>query len=397
VFRNNDALCIKCHSVHGEGGKIGPDLSNLAERDLDSVVRDITLPSAAIHPDYLSYSIALRDGRVLNGPIRTEGDRLRIGNEKGDESVVAKSEVEELKPQAVSIMPEGLAKTLGPARMKDLLAFLLTPRPLPAPIHRDDAPPPRKRAEVEALLRAGATLGKKPVERPLRIALLGGPKDHGIDEHDYPLWLVRWSALLRMADGVTVSAGNDWPAPDELARTDVLILNSAGAQWSATRARELDAFLDRGGGLVVIHYALNGNGASDELARRIGLAWVGGQSKFRHGPLDLDFRAAAHPITAGLTSLHLVDESYWELTGEVASTDVLATAKEEGLPRPLFWALESGKGRIFCSVPGHYTWTFDDPIFRILLLRGISWTARQDVNRLSALATLGARVDEGTK
>ena len=46
---------------------------------------------------------------------------------------------------------------------------------------------------------------------------------------------------------------------------------------------------------------------------------------------------------------------------------------------------------------GHYTWTFDDPLFRLLVLRGICWTARDHVDRLSPLATLGARVGGGTK
>ena len=29
---------------------------------------------------------------------------------------------------------------------------------------------------------------------------------------------------------------------------------------------------------------------------------------------------------------------------------------------------------MFVSIPGHYSWTFDDPLFRVLLLRGIAWT-----------------------
>ena len=46
----------------------------------------------------------------------------------------------------------------------------------------------------------------------------------------------------------------------------------------------------------------------------------------------------------------------------------MRTAVEEGKPWPLFWTRTQGKGRVFVSVPGHYTWTFDDPLFRLLLL-----------------------------
>jgi putative heme-binding domain-containing protein len=402
IFHGEEARCGKCHTFRGRGGRIGPDLSNLHERDLDSVVRDITQPSVAINPDYITYALALSDGRTLNGPVRTENDRLRIGNDKGEEMVVPRSQVEEMKPQPVSIMPEGLPKLLGPGRMDDLLAFLLTPPLAPAAIHRDGAPPGRKAAEVEAVLRAGKRQ-RPPARptggvRPLRIVLVSGAKDHGVDEHDYPLWSERWAALLRLAVGVTVTTAVDWPSADELARADVMVWYSANARWSATRARELDAFLSRGGGLAVIHFALNGTKAPDDLARLIGRSWIDGRSKFRHGPLDVVFpQGTRHPITAGFERLHLQDESYWNLTPGASRVDDLAAGDEEGKPQPLFWTVEHARGRAFCSVPGHYTWTFDDPLFRILLLRGICWTAREDVDRLSELATVGARVDGGAQ
>jgi type 1 glutamine amidotransferase len=56
------------------------------------------------------------------------------------------------------------------------------------------------------------------------------------------------------------------------------------------------------------------------------------------------------------------------------------------------WATERNGGRIFVSIPGHYNWTFDDPLFRILLLRGIAWTAGEPVDRFNALVTPGARM-----
>jgi putative heme-binding domain-containing protein len=393
TFYGQEAQCGRCHTVRGEGGKIGPDLSNLVERDYDSVTRDIGQPSAAINPDYVTFNLALTDGRVLSGPVRTEKTRLVIGNAKGEEIVVPRSDVEDMKPLAISVMPEGLPKILGSGRMNDLLTFLLTPPLAPAPIHRDGAPPARRQSEVDAVLQAGLHEIALAPKRPLRVLVVAGAKDHGIDEHDYPLWLERWSVLLRSTDDVNVATANDWPSPDELAQADVMVWYSANARWSAEKTRDLDAFFDRGGGLVVIHYALNGTRAPEELAHRIGLAWVDGRSKFRHGPLDVEMsRAVRHPITLGFESVHFVDETYWNLTGDVGPLTVLATGQEEGKPQPLLWTVEHKKGRVFCSVPGHYTWTFDDPLFRILILRAICWTARQDVDRLSGLATVGARI-----
>jgi len=46
---------------------------------------------------------------------------------------------------------------------------------------------------------------------------------------------------------------------------------------------------------------------------------------------------------------------------------------------------------VFACIPGHYTWTMDDPLYRVLVLRGIAWVAHEpDVNRLTELAFVGA-------
>jgi type 1 glutamine amidotransferase len=144
---------------------------------------------------------------------------------------------------------------------------------------------------------------------------------------------------------------------------------------------------------VYIHYAVDGLKAPAELAERIGLAWRLG-SKFRHGALDLKFASAGHPITSGFTALSVVDESYWDLLGDPARIRSLAAGAEEGKDQPLLWVREHGKGRVFVSIPGHYAWTFDDPLFRVLILRGIAWTAGRPAERLTHLAAIGASIQD---
>jgi type 1 glutamine amidotransferase len=118
-------------------------------------------------------------------------------------------------------------------------------------------------------------------------------------------------------------------------------------------------------------------------------------SKFRHGPMKLTFTGTKHPITEGFTSLYFLDESYWSLLGDAATVSVLAESVEENQPHPLLWVKEQGKGRVFACIPGHFTWTFDDPLYRIIVLRGIAWAAQQpDVNRLAELALVGVTVSQ---
>ena len=49
-------------------------------------------------------------------------------------------------------------------------------------------------------------------------------------------------------------------------------------------------------------------------------------------------------------------------------------------------------GQKSAAIPGHYSWTFDDPLFRVLLLRGIAWTAREPVDRFNDLVWPGAEL-----
>ncbi len=387
LFFGDSVACYKCHSIRGEGNTVGPDLSNLVHRDYPSVLRDIRFPNAALNPDHPTYSAQLADGEEFTGILQeSAGETITLADASGRRSF-EKRQVKSLKATGTSLMPEGLDKALGEEQLKDLLTFLLTPPLQPAAVHIPDAPPPRKRSELNAALQAlGASNGV-----PMRILLCSGPKDHGIDEHDYPLWQERWARLLGLAENVTVATSPGWPTSDAIGQADVIVFYSNNPGWSEAAAAELDPFQQRGGGLVYIHFAVDGHDAVEALSQRIGLAWRSGHSKFRHGPLALEL-APSNPIVRGLSHLELHDESYWDLIGDPASIQVLATNLEEGKPRPLIWTCERGRGRAFVSIPGHYTWTFDDPLFRLVLLRGICWAAHQSENRLDELAVLGARL-----
>jgi type 1 glutamine amidotransferase len=64
-------------------------------------------------------------------------------------------------------------------------------------------------------------------------------------------------------------------------------------------------------------------------------------------------------------------------------------------PVPVFWTHEpAGGGRAFVCVFGHYMWTFDDPLFRLLLLRGMAWAAGEPASRFDPLALDGVTMSE---
>jgi type 1 glutamine amidotransferase len=265
------------------------------------------------------------------------------------------------------------------------------------PEYAEGNPPrPRTRDEVAKLLAGSDKASDESNESsnaPLRIVLVAGPKDHGKGEHDYPAWQKVWSRLLAQAPATTIDTAWEFPGQDQIDKSDVLVFFQRG-RWDDERAAAIDPFLAHGGGLVYIHWAVDGRGQQDEMAKRIGLSALGGGIRYRHGELTIDFSPGAeHPIARNLSSVRWIDESYWSLSGNPNDINLLGTSLEDGEPQPQFWTVERGRGRVFVSIPGHYSWTFDDPAFRTLLLRGMAWAGHRNVDRFNELVTLDARVE----
>jgi type 1 glutamine amidotransferase len=61
---------------------------------------------------------------------------------------------------------------------------------------------------------------------------------------------------------------------------------------------------------------------------------------------------------------------------------------------PLIWNRQAGKGRVHVNILGHYNWTFNDPLFRVLLLRGIASAGGVKIDRFDDLATVDVAMKE---
>lgn len=391
VFHSDAAGCYRCHAMQGHGATIGPDLGNLIHRDYDSVLRDLKNPGFAINPDYVGQTVVLKDGRILTGVLQSRGDRLLLGDAQGRQTELRAEEIEQMQPAATSVMPQGIVEKLSAEDLRDLLTYLLTaaPRmPLDSPL---TAPPLRTRSEVAQALEGSRSLESLRPLRPLRLVLVDGVKDHGPGEHDYPAWRTAWHELLSSAEATDVQVVREFPDDELLAKADILVFFQKGS-FESPRPEQMDAFLKRGGGAVYIHWAVNGNDRVADFAKRIGIASWGGRIAFRHGPLTLDIHNHDHPIVRNYQRLQLYDESYWKLTGDPGDVTLLATSVEDGMATPQMWVRDHQPGRVFVSIPGHYNWTFDDPLFRALLLRGIAWTANEPVDRFNELVFPGARM-----
>jgi putative heme-binding domain-containing protein len=390
LFFGDKLKCSTCHRLRGEGSTVGPDLSNLASRDASSVLHDIKEPSASIHPDYVAYNVSLKQGEVLTGFLRSQDEHsLRLSTADGKETRVDRGEVTRLVPSSVSLMPAGLLEGVKPDEIEALLTFLV------------NAPPERRPAEIKLALQPNpATVSPKS----LHIALVASEQDHGPGQHDYPRWQKTWHALLSKASNVQVENAWQWPSVEQFEQADVLVFYYWNRDWNETKLQQIDAFLSKGKGLVLLHSATIGNPVVDGWAERIGFASDSAKTKYIHTPIDLKIVAPTnHPIFVGVPRrLHFIDEPYWPMIGSDNRIQVLATAERDKQDWPIMWTLQKengsaggsrsesdvGGGRVFASIFGHYTWTLNDPWFRLIILRAIGWVAGEDPNRLESLALI---------
>jgi len=131
IFRRESGpMCLRCHVVHGEGAAVGPDLSRLARTATrEEIVEHVLAPSAEIARGYGATILELADGTLLPGRVLEENaERLRVADSSGAVRDVAPALVAARRESAVSLMPEGLARTLTPTEFTDLVAWLETLR-----------------------------------------------------------------------------------------------------------------------------------------------------------------------------------------------------------------------------------------------------------------------------
>jgi putative heme-binding domain-containing protein len=119
--------CSSCHTLYGEGGKIGPDITGSNRSNLSYLLNNLIEPSSEIQDDYRMVVITSRDGRTYSGNIIAENDRqitLRVIGQ--DQLVLNKSDIQSQETAAVSMMPEGLLQTLTDKQVVDLVGYLRT-------------------------------------------------------------------------------------------------------------------------------------------------------------------------------------------------------------------------------------------------------------------------------
>jgi putative heme-binding domain-containing protein len=127
VFFSRKVGCASCHRAAGGGGNVGPDLSQVGRfRSQGDLLESIVYPSSSIVPEFRTYIVNTRAGTQVTGMIvRESSEAIYLRTPQLAEIRLARDNVELMRPSPISLMPDGLEKTMTPQELRDLLEFLL--------------------------------------------------------------------------------------------------------------------------------------------------------------------------------------------------------------------------------------------------------------------------------
>ena len=118
--------CANCHSVEGNGGFYGSDLSGFARgHSLESIRQAIVAPNRELDPRRRVVVATTASGEVLEGLARNEDNfSLQLLTPDGALHLLYKSSLAKLTYRDESAMPADYEKKLSTAELDDLVKFL---------------------------------------------------------------------------------------------------------------------------------------------------------------------------------------------------------------------------------------------------------------------------------
>lgn len=359
--------CGSCHTLFGDGGKIGPDLTGVNRKDLESLLTHIVDPSALIRPEYQAQRVRTTDGQVLVGLLAEETPAaITLVDAQNVRTVLPRARIEAMAASEVSLMPEKLLDPLTDQEVRDLFAYL-----------RLEAP----------LSQAG------PVSAPLRVCLVSGSLEYESDaslaalqEHLERRYNVKCTRAFRRTD-------EDLPGLENLESCDVMLLFTRRLKLQGEQLERVKRYCLSGRPVVGVRTASHAFQTWLELDREV----FGGSYKghYGKGPVcEVRFtdRGRTHPLLEGVGEF-TSQASLYRNPENAPDVEVLLTGTAGGKTEPVAWTRIYKGARIFYTSLGDQG-DFKNEHFRRLIANALFWAAGRAPERRQAQALPGTRLLE---
>ena len=252
----------------------------------------------------------------------------------------------------------------------------------------------------------GTAMANNSKRKKLSVLFIAGKDTHKWGTHDHNPGTAVLAESLKSALGKKVRikvAWSTWPSQEDFDKADVAVVYSDGWNQSVLKGKErmdqVQNFMKKGKGVLRIHWATGSDPSENELHRNL----FGGNMEAPYSVHSQVWNAklelSKHPITRGMTSFELFDETYffmrWNHNDEKkagvksvltvnpgkgfrarwASNEARKSIKK-GDTQTVAWTLEHANGgRTFSYTGGHSHWDWGNDNQRMLILNAILWSA----------------------
>jgi len=118
-------VCINCHRVGAEGADLGPELTLVGKKLPPlKLLESIMDPNAEVDPKYLSTLIITDEGKSFTGLLVSENDKELVIFDGKEKKTIPLDSIDERVQLKQSSMPEGLASTISPPELLDVIEYL---------------------------------------------------------------------------------------------------------------------------------------------------------------------------------------------------------------------------------------------------------------------------------
>lgn len=127
-IERQDAACLRCHKVNGEGGEVGPELTGIGQKqNREAILESIVFPNKQVAPGFENVVVELKNGKSYAGQVKRE-TATELDIFSPEDGVLLKLSKQEIKSRdrGLSAMPEELVKLLSKTELRDLVEFLST-------------------------------------------------------------------------------------------------------------------------------------------------------------------------------------------------------------------------------------------------------------------------------
>lgn len=380
IFTKN---CAACHTLFGEGAKIGPDLTTADRKNRTYMLTHIVDPSLYVRPEFMQYSVVTLDNRRLTGLVTDATEASVTLNKYVDnkivKEVVSKKDIDEMLPSAVSLMPEKMLDTLSYQEIRDLFAYLQTeaPKENKQPSTKDQANPRRQPGGGEEPKKDPPKLnGLK--DKKLKVLLISGSVEYKSDdtlpifqkhlEANYPVECIR---AFRKTD-------EDLPGLEALETCDVAVFFTRRLKITGDQLERVKKYATSGKPIVAIRTASHGFQNWLDMDKEV----LGGDYKGHFGhdqkcELKLTDAGGKHEVLKGVKPFEITGGLY-KNPGVDPKVIVLMTGEFGKEKEPVTWVRDYKGGRIFYTSLGHPK-DFENENFVRMLTNAVFWTAKKDV------------------